>query len=114
MIKSQNKEVKLFCHTNGQEPFIQWLRSLDQVAKRIIENRVARLSLGNYGDYKRINKDVLELRLDVGPGYRIYFAQEDEQIVILLCGGNKSTQKKDIEKAIVYYNIYRNNQHEKL
>jgi putative addiction module killer protein len=55
-----------------------------------------RVELGNFGDYKILDEGVSDLRLDFGPGFRIYFAEEDEVIVILLCGGNKSTQKKTL------------------
>jgi putative addiction module killer protein len=106
-----NKIIQLFCDKNSKEPFIEWLQSLDKVTKRIIENRILRLSLG---DYKRINKDILELRLFIGSGYRIYFAEDDGDIVILLCGGDKKSQKKDIEKASIYYKAYKDNKNENI
>jgi putative addiction module killer protein len=114
VIENKNKTVKLFCRVNGKEPFVDWLKSLDKITKRIIENRVVRLLIGNYGDHKRINRDIFELRVATGPGYRVYFAEENNEIIILLCGGDKSTQSKDIEKATNYYNIYRSNKNEKL
>lgn len=64
-----------------------------------IRRRLDRLELGNYGDYKSLTGGINELRLDFGKGYRIYFAEQDGLIIILLCGGDKSTQKKDIQKA---------------
>jgi len=114
MAEMTSKIVKLFCDNNGKEPFIEWLQNLDKVTKRIIENRILRLSLGNYGDYKRINKDILELRLYIGLGYRVYFAEDDGDIVILLCGGDKKSQKKDIEKASIYYKTYKDNKNENI
>jgi putative addiction module killer protein len=66
-----------------------------------LKERLDRVALGNLGDYKQINKDIFELRLAFGAGYRIYFYEEDRKIVLLLSGGNKSTQKKDIKKAMV-------------
>ena len=58
------------------------------------------------GDCKPIDQGVFELRLDFGPGYRIYFGEENQKIVVLLCGGDKSTQEKDIKKAIKYWEDY--------
>ena len=101
------KEVKLYCDENGNEPIKHWLQKLDKSYRRIIDSRMARLLLGNYGDYKRINKDIFELRFQIGSGYRVYFAEEGDIIVLLLCGGDKKTQKRDIEKAIKYYERYR-------
>lgn len=71
-----------------------------------IKERLDRVALDNLGDYKQINKDIFELRLTFGAGYRIYFYMEDSKIVLLLSGGNKSTQKKDIKKAMSYLNDY--------
>ncbi len=107
MIETTNKEVKLFRDSNGKEPFINWLEKLDNATRRIIEHRIARLSLGNYGDYKRISQDIFELRFQIGSGYRVYFAEDRGSIVILLSGGDKKTQTRDIEKAKNYYNEYR-------
>ncbi len=76
------------------------MRSLKDVrAKARIEIRIARIELGNIGDAKFFS-GVGELRIHYGPGYRIYFARRGQTIILLLCGGDKSTQKKDIEKAI--------------
>jgi putative addiction module killer protein len=107
VIETLNKEVRLFCDSNSKEPFIHWLEKLDNVTRRIIENRVSRLSLGNYGDHKRIDQDIFELRFHIGSGYRVYFAEDGDTIVILLLGGDKKTQKRDIEKAKEYYDKYK-------
>lgn len=81
------------------EVFDEWLDGLrDQRAVRKIQIRLARLEGGNFGDAKFFGS-VGELRIDYGPGYRVYFAQRGEELVILLCGGDKSTQKDDIKKA---------------
>jgi len=68
-----------------------------------IDARVTRLQIGNPGDYKSLGGGVYELRIDLGPGYRIYFAFSERQIVLLLCGGDKSTQTSDIQTAIKYW-----------
>jgi putative addiction module killer protein len=81
--------------------FAKWLKSLsDENAKARIAIRIRRLSLGNPGDVKPVGKGVSEMRVDYGPGYRIYFVKKGNAIVILLTGGDKRSQKKDIEAAI--------------
>jgi putative addiction module killer protein len=81
--------------------FVKWLKSLgDESAKARIAIRIRRLSLGNPGDVKPVGKGVSEMRVDYGPGYRVYFVKKGDAIVILLSGGDKRSQKKDIEAAI--------------
>lgn len=80
--------------------FAKWLKSLrDDNAKARINIRIRRLSLGNPGDVKPVGEGVSELRVDYGPGYRIYYIRRRETVVVLLVGGNKRTQQKDIEAA---------------
>lgn len=80
--------------------FDRWLARLrDQRAKQRIQIRLRRVSLGNVGDIKPVGDGVSELRIDYGPGYRVYCLQRGETVVILLCGGDKSTQNRDIERA---------------
>ncbi|MEB3179318.1 MAG: type II toxin-antitoxin system RelE/ParE family toxin [Nostocaceae cyanobacterium] len=69
--------------------------------------RFARLQLGNFGDYRFVGEGVYELRIDYGPGYRVYFGQVGNTIILLLCGGDKSTQNRDLLKAIEYWQDYR-------
>lgn len=80
--------------------FDRWLRRLkDRQARLRIIERVDRLAHGNPGDAKPVGRGVSELRLTYGPGYRVYYLREGERLVLLLCGGDKSTQAKDIEVA---------------
>ena len=81
------------------EPYIKWFRKLnDKRAKARIYTRIERLAEGNPGD-NRFQGDICELRIDYGPGYRVYYKDTGKEIIVLLCGGDKSTQKTDIAKA---------------
>lgn len=82
------------------ETFRKWrLRLRDQRIRALIASRLDRLAFGNAGDVKPVGQGVSELRIDYGPGYRVYYIKHGETIVILLCGGDKSTQAKDIKTA---------------
>ena len=83
------------------EIYSQWFKSLrDRQAKARIDIRVRRLSMGNPGDVKPVGQGVSELRIDYGPGYRVYFIQQGETLIILLAGGDKRTQERDIKTAL--------------
>jgi len=80
--------------------YADWFRGLrDRAARARIDVRLRRLSLGNPGDVKGVGDGVSELRIDFGPGYRVYFVQRGELLIVLLAGGDKSTQNKDISAA---------------
>ena len=82
------------------EVFADWLRRLrDENARARIQVRIRRLSLGNFGDVRPVGGGVSELRIDYGPGYRVYLRQRGEVLVLLLAGGTKKTQEADIAKA---------------
>ena len=82
------------------EVFKVWLAELgDRRGRFAIIARIRRASLGNFGNHKLLGAGVYEMKIDYGPGYRVYYAQQGSQIYVLLCGGDKSTQAKDIEKA---------------
>jgi putative addiction module killer protein len=83
------------------ENYVEWFHGLrDRVTKTRIDIRIRRLSLGNPGDVKPVGEGVSELRIDHGPGYRIYFVMRGETLVVLLAGGDKRSQERDIKKAI--------------
>ena len=80
--------------------FVRWRADLkDQLAALHVSRRMARLAEGNFGDSRSVGGGVSELRIDHGPGYRIYFTRRGRTVVILLCGGDKSTQVRDIKRA---------------
>ncbi len=80
--------------------YIQWFDKLrDRHARARINTRIRRLSLGNFGDVKPVGQGVSELRINYGPGYRVYFKQREQTLVILLAGGDKRTQDQDIKTA---------------
>ncbi len=84
--------------------YIDWLERLrDSTAKIAVVRRVTRIELGNFGDHKFCRDGVSELRIDVGAGYRVYYAIEGKRVVLLLCGGDKRTQKADINRACEYW-----------
>lgn len=102
------KEVLIYQTNEGKLPFEEWLNSLkDRKTAAKIKIRIDRIRLGNLGDYRWIGEGVYELRVDYGPGYRVYFAQEGKTIVILLCGGDKRRQGQDIKSAQEYWADYR-------
>ena len=83
------------------EVYAQWFASLrDQRARARIDVRIRRLSLGNPGDVRPVGEGVSELRIDYGPGYRVYFVQRGQALVVLLAGGDKDTQDRDIRTAL--------------
>jgi putative addiction module killer protein len=80
--------------------FLKWLRGLNDVrAVARIQIRIDRLSLGNMGDVKAVGEGISEMRIDYGPGYRVYFKKTGKTILVLLCGGNKFSQATDIKAA---------------
>ena len=89
----------------------KWLRSLrDPIAKAKIAARISRFERGNFGDHKPCREGVWEMRVDEGPGYRVYYALAHAQVVLLLCGGDKTTQQGDIETAIGYWEDWKERQ----
>lgn len=105
MIESKHKILRNYVTAAGKIPFLEWLNNniKDPVARLRIRRRLDRIEQGNLGDCEPVGEGVSELRLFFGPGYRIYFAEWDDAIIILLCGGDKGGQKKDIKLAKSYW-----------
>jgi len=100
------REIRVYQTEEGGEPFWEWLDGIaDQQARGIVLNRIDRVEHGNLGDSKSVGEGVFELRIDFGPGYRVYFGQ-DGDLVVLLGGGTKRTQSKDISRAQAHWRNY--------
>jgi putative addiction module killer protein len=91
----------------GRVPFNEWLESLDRVARARVGVAIKRLESGNLSSTKSVGSGVFEFRIDFGPGYRIYFGQDGQEIVLLLTGGDKPRQQRDIDAAIILWNQYK-------
>ena len=101
------KHVVFYQDAIGKEPFNNWLRRLrDARVRRRILSRLLRVESGNYGDCRSLKDGVFELRFVFGPGYRVYFGEDGDAIVVLLCGGDKSSQVQDIARAKEYWKEY--------
>jgi putative addiction module killer protein len=105
---TSNRTVKIYKDVFGNEPFTLWIQSIkDKAVKARIQQRIRRIELGNFGDHKLLSQGVWELKLDFGPGYRVYYGEDNHKIVILICGGDKKLQQNDIEKAKQYWREYK-------
>lgn len=102
-------KISIFATSAGKKPFLEWQEKLDTNVRAVIKTRLDRVSLGNLGDSKIIKNGVgiWELRINYGPGYRIYFGKEGSHIIILLIGGDKKGQIRDIAKAKKYWGEYK-------
>ena len=102
------REIQVYRSPNGRQPFIEWLESIRDISTQDrIQARLTQLEDGNFGDYKSVGGGVFELRLRFGSGYRVYFGQVGNKVVLLLCGGEKSSQARDIERAKNYWLQYK-------
>jgi len=101
-------ELRYYTDLQGQAPLTQWLDDLKDIRARAqIRARLTRLAAGSLGDCKPLRDGVQEVKVDVGPGYRLYLSRQGPVLVLLLCGGDKGTQSRDIERAIAYLNDWK-------
>ena len=110
----QKREVVIYIDRDGHAPFSEWLDSLSDLRGRAkIRARINRIRLGNMGDCEPVGDSVAELRIHHGPGYRIYFGNSGKRVVVLLTGGDKSSQKADIKQARQMFKDYKERKDEK-
>ena len=108
MLDTHPREIEFYTTQNGREPFTEWFESIrDQKTLTRIRSRLTRLEVGNFGDCQSVGEGVYELRLHFGPGHRIYFGEVANTVILLLCGGDKSSQGHDIERAKSYWRDYK-------
>lgn len=104
LMETYERTLRILVLRNGKSPFKDWFLSLrDKPTQARIQNRIDRLRLGTLGDYQSVGGGVFELRIHFGPGYRVYFGLHGAQVILLLCGGDKSTQARDIADAQRYW-----------
>ena len=97
---------------DGTDPFKDWLADLsDRQARARVAVRVQRMASGNFGDYKLLMEGVCELRIDYGPGYRVYYARIGDKVLLLLIGGDKRQQQADIDTAVAYLKDWKKRTH---
>lgn len=106
MKEHKRKTIKIYQKDNGDCPFISWLESLDSIVRHRIQSRLARVTLGNLGEYKALDDGIGELKFKFGSGYRVYYSEFEDVIVLLLCAGDKKSQNKDIKRAKEYLKDY--------
>jgi putative addiction module killer protein len=108
MSRAHPRQIELYVTDDGKIPFSDWLNSIkDSRLRNEVRNRLDRVLLGNFGDHKSVGDDVYELRITYGAGYRIYYAEAEGKIIVLLCAGDKSSQTPDVLKAKTYWLDYK-------
>ena len=101
-------EILHYLTASDDDPHQLWLDALKDLKGRVaIQRRVDRVERGHFGDHKFCQDGVWELRIDLGPGYRVYYALEERNVVLLLCGGSKRNQAADIKDAVTYWRDYK-------
>jgi putative addiction module killer protein len=97
-------EIRRYQLVDGRIPLDDWLNGMrDKTSAAVVRMRIRRMEAGNFGDCKPVGEGVSELRMDIGAGYRLYHARHGKNLVILLCGGDKSSQQSDIRQAKTYW-----------
>jgi putative addiction module killer protein len=103
-------EIRYYVAADGRQPFAEWFADLEPVTRARIARAIARMEQGNLSNVKPVGGGVLEYRIDFGPGYRLYFGRDGETLVILLTGGSKKRQQRDIEAAYACWQDYKRRQ----
>ena len=100
-------DIRYYVAADGREPFADWYSGLEVAASAKITRAITRLEQGNFSNAKSVGQGVLEYRIDFGPGYRVYFGRDSDTLVLLLTGGTKKRQQRDIDAAHGYWQHYR-------
>jgi putative addiction module killer protein len=100
-------EIRYYVAANGHQPFAEWFADLDPIVRAKVARVIARMEQGNLANVKSVGEGVLEYKIDFGPGYRIYFARDGDTLLILLTGGTKKRQQRDIDAAHAYWQDYK-------
>jgi putative addiction module killer protein len=107
IMRAAAREIVEYVDPRGRVPFRRWFEGVkDRKAAAIIDARLTRIQVGNFGDEKSVGTGVKELKIDYGPGYRVYFGEDDRKVVVLLIGGTKKSQSTDIKRAQRYWAEY--------
>jgi putative addiction module killer protein len=101
------REIRYYVAANGAEPFADWFVELEAVVRAKVTRAIARMEQGNFSNVKGAGEGVLEYRIDFGPGYRVYFGRDGDTMVILLTGGTKRRQQRDIDRAHACWRDYK-------
>jgi len=99
--------IIIYEDASGHEPFFKWLTGLDRSFRARVLTRLDRVEQGNFGDHRQISEGLYELRLHFGAGYRVYFGKDESSIILLLTGGTKASQRKNIKRAQQFWVEYR-------
>ncbi len=108
MKPAKERDIRVYVDSRGRSPYENWIEGLrDSRIRAIISVRLDRLSQGNPGQHKSLGGGLFELKIDLGPGFRVYYSEMGEFVVLLLCGGDKGSQSKDVSLARFYLEDYR-------
>lgn len=109
----KSRIIQYFISSSGKQPVRAWLDGIkDKMTQAIIYKRIRQAGLGNFGKTRSLSSGVHELKIDYGPGYRVYYGIYNDEIILLLMGGNKRTQQTDIEKAKSYWKQWQEEKNE--
>lgn len=100
-------QIRYYAAPDGEQPFAGWFDDLEAVARAKVTRAILRLEQGNFSNVKSVGEGVFEYRIDFGPGYRVYFGQDGPTLVILLMGGTKKRQQRDVDAAHAYWKDYK-------
>jgi putative addiction module killer protein len=100
-------EIRYYVAADGRQPFAKWFEDLEAASRAKVTRAILRLEQGNFSSVKSVGEGVFEYRIDFGPGYRVYFGQDGQTLVILLTGGTKKRQQRDLDEAHACWRDYK-------